>query len=169
MRRQAIEQLLNMPISEMGPESFPSPNAIPPRRSSSINAWSVPSINERVVAKSALQPLPEASWMAHGRRPQTDSSFDSAGSSAPETFDGRASTAIHANDTTWSLEKEKIVCGPYEYMEQHPGKDIRKQLITSFNAWLMVPKQSLEIITKVVGMLHTASLLCVFKRCLQAL
>ena len=44
-------------------------------------------------------------------------------------------------------------------MVNHPGKDIRKQLISAFNAWLRVPETSLKIITKVVGMLHTASLL----------
>ncbi|KAL8867373.1 MAG: hypothetical protein Q9198_008540 [Flavoplaca austrocitrina] len=44
-------------------------------------------------------------------------------------------------------------------MVNHPGKDIRKQLIAAFNAWLQVPPSSLEIITKVIGMLHTASLL----------
>jgi geranylgeranyl diphosphate synthase type 3 len=62
-------------------------------------------------------------------------------------------------DGTWSQENEKILLGPYDYMQQHPGKDIRRQLITAFNVWLQVPPESLEIITKVVGMLHTASLL----------
>ena len=59
----------------------------------------------------------------------------------------------------WSQEKEKIVLGPFEYLYDHPGKDMRKQLIAAFNAWLKVPEESLIIITKVVGMLHTASLL----------
>lgn len=59
----------------------------------------------------------------------------------------------------WPQEKEKILLGPYEYMLDHPGKDIRKQLIAAFNAWLQVPEGSLAIITKVIGMLHTASLL----------
>ncbi|KAK4921227.1 geranylgeranyl diphosphate synthase 1, partial [Elasticomyces elasticus] len=44
-------------------------------------------------------------------------------------------------------------------MYGHPGKDIRSQLIAAFNDWLKVPEESLKIITKVVGMLHTASLL----------
>jgi geranylgeranyl diphosphate synthase type 3 len=62
-------------------------------------------------------------------------------------------------DGKWSQEYEKILMGPYDYMQQHPGKDIRRQLITAFNVWLQVPPESLSIITKVVGMLHTASLL----------
>jgi hypothetical protein len=60
---------------------------------------------------------------------------------------------------TWSSQKEKILLGPFDYLYGHPGKDIRAQLIAAFNAWLRVPEASLSIITKVVGMLHTASLL----------
>ena len=60
---------------------------------------------------------------------------------------------------SWSPEKEKILVGPYEYLFAQPGKDIRTQLIAAFNEWLEVPPESLEVITKVVGMLHTASLL----------
>jgi len=61
--------------------------------------------------------------------------------------------------STWSAEKENIVLGPFEYLYAHPGKDIRKQFIGAFNEWLEVPPESIEVITKVVGMLHTASLL----------
>ena len=66
---------------------------------------------------------------------------------------------IHQKSTPWSAEKERILTGPYEYLFGHPGKDIRSQLIAGFNAWLHVPQASLAIITRVVGMLHTASLL----------
>lgn len=59
----------------------------------------------------------------------------------------------------WPSKKEKILLGPYDYMVQHPGKDIRRQFISAFNAWLNVPEESLSIISKVVQMLHTASLL----------
>ncbi|PYI06883.1 terpenoid synthase [Aspergillus sclerotiicarbonarius CBS 121057] len=62
-------------------------------------------------------------------------------------------------DGQWSPDNERIVLGPYDYMLQHPGKDIRRQLINAFDVWLKVPPESLEIITKVVAMLHTASLL----------
>lgn len=63
------------------------------------------------------------------------------------------------NDSQWNEQNEKLLMGPYDYMSQHPGKDIRRQLINAFNEWLKVPPESLVIITKVVGMLHTASLL----------
>ena len=62
-------------------------------------------------------------------------------------------------DGQWSPDNERIVLGPYDYMLQHPGKDIRRQLINAINVWLKVPPESLSIITKVVAMLHTASLL----------
>lgn len=59
----------------------------------------------------------------------------------------------------WSIEKEKIILGPYDYLFAHPGKDIRAALIKAFDAFLKVPPLSLAVITKVVGMLHTSSLL----------
>lgn len=62
-------------------------------------------------------------------------------------------------DGQWSEGNERILMGPYDYMLQHPGKDIRRQLIHAFNAWLKVPPESLAIINKVVAMLHSASLL----------
>jgi geranylgeranyl diphosphate synthase type 3 len=60
---------------------------------------------------------------------------------------------------TWTDQKEQIIWGPYDYVTSQPGKDFRTQLIASFNCWLEVPQDSLEVITKVVGMLHNASLL----------
>lgn len=60
---------------------------------------------------------------------------------------------------TWTDEKERIVCGPFDYLNGTRGKEFRTQLINAFNGWLEVPADSLEVITRVVGMLHTASLL----------
>jgi geranylgeranyl diphosphate synthase, type III len=60
---------------------------------------------------------------------------------------------------SWTGEKERVVRGPYDYSTSHPGKDFRSQLIAAFNAWLEVPARSLDIITRVVGMLHESSLL----------
>lgn len=62
-------------------------------------------------------------------------------------------------DGTWSSKNDEILMGPYDYVAEHPGKDIRRQLIHAFNAWLQVPPASLAIITEVVTMLHTSSLL----------
>lgn len=59
----------------------------------------------------------------------------------------------------WSDAKEKIIMGPYDYLWAHPGKDFRAALIKAFDSILHVPPQSLNVITRVVGMLHTSSLL----------
>ena len=72
----------------------------------------------------------------------------------PSSLDG-----TKYKDGRWSEENERILMGPYDYMLQHPGKDIRRQLIHAFNEWLKVPPESLAIINQVVAMLHTASLL----------
>ena len=92
--------------------------------------------------------------MSHSKKPSTASSLTPLD---PHNLAG--DIAKHVNGTTWSQEKERIVMGPFEYLFNSPGKDIRKQLIEAFNAWLKVPPESLAIITNVVGMLHTASLL----------
>jgi len=66
---------------------------------------------------------------------------------------------VNGHGARWNAEKENILTGPFDYLEAHPGKDIRSQLIAAFNVWLRVPRESLDIITKAIGMLHTASLL----------
>ncbi|KAI7877344.1 geranylgeranyl pyrophosphate synthase [Lichtheimia hyalospora FSU 10163] len=52
-----------------------------------------------------------------------------------------------------------ILLEPYEYLCAHPGKDVRTKMIAAFNVWLQVPQEELLAITKVIGMLHSASLL----------
>lgn len=53
----------------------------------------------------------------------------------------------------------KDLTSPYNYLQSKPGKDLRGQLITNFNVWLQVPETALNVIIKVVEMLHTSSLL----------
>lgn len=148
-------ELLEMMMSE----NFPSPNAIPPRTSSTglSNSFLTPT-------KAVLRPVPEADWLAPSpqKRLHSHSMSYSSGSSpspGPDPFITIGDARMSVERKSWSLEKEKILLGPFEYMYHHPGKNIRTQLITAFNEWLRVPAESLEIITKVVGMLHTASLL----------
>ena len=143
-------------------EASQAPNVIPPRRSSTHHGRGSSSASDSATGKPILHPVPEGSWIAAHDQKTEASLRPSSDDASPPALNGAVETAIHANGTTWSQEKEKIVLGPYEYMEDHPGKDIRKQFIAAFNGWLQVPKQSLEIITRVVTMLHTASLLCVF-------
>lgn len=134
----------------------PFPNATPPRRSSHGLGNGFPS-----AAKPLTKPVPEGIWIGQCEKLQTTSSYPSqppGSDPPPESSNGNGP---YTGGTTWSAEKEKILFGPYDYMVDQPGKDMRKQLIAAFNAWLQVPPDSLAIITKVVGMLHTSSLLYV--------
>lgn len=119
-----------------------------------------------------MRPLPEADWIAQ-RKPlspttsQQQQNGQYAGAipkvmpigSAPDiTRYSKEETGTQAG-RTWSMDKEQILLGPYDYLLMHPGKDIRAQAIAAFNQVLNVPETSLAVITKVIGMLHTASLL----------
>jgi geranylgeranyl diphosphate synthase type 3 len=160
---------------------FQSPNAIPPRTSSTgqqPNGTYIPVTS----AKPVLVPVPEADWIkgniianptsasfsgpGHARKPSRKETLPTAvampatiSSNPPPDPTRFATKDLDATVKRWNGEKEKVVTGPYDYLNCIPGKDFRSQLIKAFDAWLKVPKESLEIITKVVGLLHTASLL----------
>ncbi|TLD28216.1 hypothetical protein PspLS_03533 [Pyricularia sp. CBS 133598] len=175
-------------LSSISPNPFlQSPNAIPPRTSSSgIHS------NQIAPSKPALRPVPEGDWIAQSLK-QQQASIASATAAAPATtrrmrkatsdtppddadphmlnHQTQAPTRFDANryatedfnftttKKTWSEDKEKVICGPFDYLLGQPGKDFRTQIIMAFNAWLEVPPESLGLVTHVVGMLHTASLL----------
>lgn len=80
-------------------------------------------------------------------------------SQAAESTSEAADSFESGNGWTWTSSKEKIILSPYDYIASEPGKEFRTQLLAAFNAWLDVPQESLDIITKVVRMLHTSSLL----------
>ncbi|WVQ76939.1 hypothetical protein IAR50_006618 [Cryptococcus sp. DSM 104548] len=65
----------------------------------------------------------------------------------------------HVHNPGWSDAQERIILEPYTYISTNPGKEIRSKLIAAFNLWLDVSPADLEVITKVVRMLHNASLL----------
>ncbi|KAI6168638.1 isoprenoid synthase domain-containing protein [Pisolithus thermaeus] len=58
-----------------------------------------------------------------------------------------------------SPDNEKHLLGPFTYVASNPGKDIRGMLIAAFNIWLNVPKSKLDVITRVIDMVHNASLM----------
>ncbi|KAI9823757.1 MAG: geranylgeranyl pyrophosphate synthetase [Thelocarpon impressellum] len=129
-----------------------SPNVIPPRTSSTGTTHIT-----QPAPKAGLKTVPEGDWLSHKKKGHGRSISTGAVGYNPS---GHISDdLIYQSRSTWSPEKDKILLGPFEYLFAHPGKDIRSQLIAAFNAWLKVPSDSLAIITKVVGMLHTASLL----------
>ncbi|KAL4815562.1 isoprenoid synthase domain-containing protein [Aspergillus spinulosporus] len=133
----------------MTPDShFHPPPAIPPRISS--NRMSGASTRD----KAALMGNFEKDWLSHGDKLQTNTDLSRRHTRNQSSLDG-----TKYKDGKWSQENEEVIMGPYDYMLQHPGKDLRRQMINAFNVWLKVPSESLTIITKVVAMLHTASLL----------
>ncbi|KAJ9601951.1 geranylgeranyl pyrophosphate synthetase [Cladophialophora chaetospira] len=148
-------------MSTLSAENPASPNAIPIRYSSA----GVSNGLTHQPSKSVLTPLPEDSWLSpkHHSVPVMSPPVLSDHTNALKRRHSKKKSApenlMARRVGEWSPQKEKIITGPYDYLFAHPGKDIRSGLIHAFNAWLHVPPKSLEIITKVVGMLHTSSLL----------
>ncbi|KAI9735444.1 MAG: geranylgeranyl pyrophosphate synthetase [Claussenomyces sp. TS43310] len=137
---------------KMVSESLQSPNAIPPRTSSTgQNALN------HAPSKPVLRPVSEGDWISQRKRSSTNPTIQPGSDPDPLRYN-KNDLSFHSR-STWSSAKEKILLGPFDYLLAHPGKDIRLQLIAGFNEWLEVPPTSLHIISKVVGMLHTASLL----------
>lgn len=62
-------------------------------------------------------------------------------------------------EKTWSAQNEEVILEPFTFITSNPGKEIRGKLIEAFNTWLNVPADKLLVITKVVNMLHAASLM----------
>ncbi|GJN70937.1 geranylgeranyl diphosphate synthase [Purpureocillium lilacinum] len=178
-----------------------SPNAIPPRTSSTglhhqhINRASLNAVQQghagftqpTPLPASVLAPVSEADWIGqrgkkphHQAPPGTDwrspalclspgldtmgSKSDSSGAASP--YQGPGAAERYAWDDLnftpkrcWTQEKEAVIRAPFDYALSHPGKSFRAQLVAAFNAMLDVPAPSLEVITRVIGMLHEASLL----------
>ena len=106
--------------------------------------------HEHLMEASSLKSHAQDPAVAHGSQPPSRRP-------EPERYlDGDLDFTV---DGVWNEDKEKIVRGPFDYVIGHPGKDFRSQLIAAFNVLLDVPRESLAVITKVVGMLHEASLL----------
>ncbi|KAL4934113.1 FPP/GGPP synthase family protein [Aspergillus undulatus] len=125
-----------------------SPPTVPPRSSS----HRMSDVSPR--DKSTLMTLFEKDRLSNGEKLQTNTDMSRGHTRNQSSLDG-----TKYKDGKWSRENEEIIMGPYDYMVQHPGKDLRRQMINAFNAWLKVPPESLGIITRVVAMLHTSSLL----------
>ncbi|KAJ3505259.1 hypothetical protein NLJ89_g7512 [Agrocybe chaxingu] len=66
-------------------------------------------------------------------------------------------TAVLSKGSLWLPQNEQAQ--PFTYITSNPGKEIRGKLIEAFNLWLNVPPDKLKVISKVVNMLHAASLM----------
>lgn len=161
-----------------------SPNLIPPRTSSSgIHAraghqsTALSHQSTPPSPPSALRPVPEGDWLSQ-KRQQTTNWLSPAlyyppamaisqqqpppapEPDAPVDLDKYARDDLHyAPERSWTQGKEKVVRAPFDYATSHPGKDFRSQVISAFDAWLQVPPSSLQVITKVIAILHESSLL----------
>ena len=130
--------------SVMVSEQFQSPNAIPPRTSSSnINTSFLTSPTPtRTISptKPVLTPVPEGDWIAQRNKMHTSTS--TTDTNYTDIFDKADGVPSRISGQTWSPQKEKILLGPFDYMFDKPGKNIRRQLIAAFNACLRVPDRS---------------------------
>jgi geranylgeranyl diphosphate synthase, type III len=154
--------MLSNPVSQPSSSSstFQPPNAIPQRTSSTGPHALAPQ------PKTGLRTVPEADWISPGVRRHRKHSSAASTSFPPRMAQPPPDPNRYATEDlnftarrTWSEDKEKVVCGPFDYLYATKGKEFRTQLINAFNVFLDVPTESLDIITRVVGMLHTASLL----------
>lgn len=158
----SIAHMLSMPVTEtekMPSNPHVSPKVIPPRTSSSSAATVT-----TPPPKSIHRPVPEGEWISPKQRPAKLATTLGLGMMQPPNQPPNPERYAHEDlnftaQRSWTEEKEKVVRGPFDYVISHPGKDFRAQLIGAFNAWLDVPADSLEIITRAVGMLHESSLL----------
>ena len=140
----------------MASEPLRGPNAIPPRTSSHRQSMLSNSLPQPVVdsLKSSVSPS------SHPTKSSIlNPLIQDPAESKPQTSEHAGNNASFQGRSSWSPKKEIVLLGPFDYLYEQPGKDIRRQLIAAFNEWLEIPPESVEVITKVVGMLHTASLL----------
>jgi len=59
----------------------------------------------------------------------------------------------------WQPESESALLEPFTYLTATSGKEIRRKMIQGFNTWLNVPHETVVVISRVVSMLHSASLM----------
>nr|GAT55622.1 predicted protein [Mycena chlorophos] len=59
----------------------------------------------------------------------------------------------------WPAEQEERVLAPYTYLTQIPGKDSSGKVLAAFNTWINAPRAKLQHISKILAMLHDASLM----------
>ena len=170
--------------STSGSPPLASPNRIPPRTSSSglyRNSLAAAVSGASASGPAAgLDTVSEAAWLGQSQNQQQQQQQQRRHTTDPTPRNPSSGvTIMHNQENTaapdhrryadedldfapqrsWTLDKEKVVRAPFDYVSSHPGKDFRTQLIAAFNALLDVPADRLDVITRVVGMLHESSLL----------
>lgn len=59
----------------------------------------------------------------------------------------------------WSAAEEAVLRGPYDYLKNQAGKELRTLLVTQFNEILKVSQDKVKEIVSLIDILHTSSLL----------
>ncbi|KAJ5880891.1 Phyllocladan-16-alpha-ol synthase [Penicillium subrubescens] len=100
-----------------------------------------------------VMPIPEVVILDHQKN----------GNGHEKTLESTPTRTNHGSNLRkrreWTKEQEQIVLGPFDYLESLPGKNMRSKFIQAFNTWLQVPQEHLEVVERVITMLHNASLL----------
>ncbi|KAK4456435.1 geranylgeranyl pyrophosphate synthase [Cladorrhinum samala] len=142
-----------------------APAAIPPRTTSSNFSASIGPAPPPVPPKAPQHLRHKSRKASVASVAATNTSFPSSvmaqqsSPSAPDPARFATEDFFSSSRRTWIEEKEKILREPFDYLNGQPGKDFRSALVKAFDAFLECPPESIEVITKVVSMLHTASLL----------
>lgn len=63
------------------------------------------------------------------------------------------------SECPWNIDNELVLTAPYRYLLNHPGKDIRRELVKALNEVFCAPEKYLSFVQHVTEGLHTASLL----------
>lgn len=140
---------------------------IPPLRHDSGLSVNAPVAENEEVAGAGKRDAPKSKLVNGTSRAAPVSEVNGAPATNGTTTNGTISPPLTVSaegpglldQPAWSSENERVLLGPYDYLDQQPGKDMRTQFIKAFNVWLEVPADRLAVIAKVVRMLHTSSLL----------
>ncbi|KAL3476510.1 isoprenoid synthase domain-containing protein [Aspergillus californicus] len=105
------------------------------------------------------QEFPSLRWKTHDAGSLLISNGVSPGAPVSPRYAAKPPKTLACQQLTVTRLKPQIISAPLNYLANLPGKDIRGKLITAFNEWFQIPEAELDIIKRVVGLLHVASLL----------
>ncbi|KAH6951290.1 hypothetical protein HG530_013938 [Fusarium avenaceum] len=80
----------------------------------------------------------------------------------PSAFSPELPSAGEARTSASSMpyaRHEEIIRAPLTYLLDLPGKDVRGKMMSAFNQWLKIPEDKLDVIKRIIMLLHNASLL----------
>ncbi|KAH8804509.1 isoprenoid synthase domain-containing protein [Xylogone sp. PMI_703] len=124
-----------------------------PRRPSTLTKDSLP---------SSAEPLGPWSFKSPGEVTDSNADLeevDPLRQDSPQFLSWVNLSPDNSGRIVWSAAQEKVLMAPVDYLDSARGSGIRERMMSAFNRWLVVPKDKLRRITRVVSMLQTASLI----------